>query len=141
MKLFFLCFILTFSNAHITAQDRWTITNRKKEVFAATIEDTTANRVTLTPEDLKNCGVLKIQYTEMPERAGWQRSLLLYDSNGNERKKITATRLKLRHRTLRQLGKNTRQLFLYTTSLPADPAVAATVRVRRVHLCTLILPH
>jgi hypothetical protein len=139
MKSLFLILVLTFSNIHIQAQDRWTVTHNGKEVVVATTEDTVANKVTATHGDLKKWGVLRIKYKEVPERPDWKRTLLIVDSGQTELKAVSGNTLKLRNRVLRKWLRNSGKLFIYTSSIPADPERAATVRVRRVHLCTLLI--
>jgi hypothetical protein len=139
MKSLFLILILIFSSVHIQAQDRWLVTHNGKEVVAATAEDTVANRVTATHGDLKKWGALRLQYQETPERPDWKRTLFISDGGQTELKAVSRNKLKLRNRILRKWLRNSGTLFIYTSSIPADPERAATVRVRRVHLCTLLI--
>lgn len=133
----FLLLLLTFSKAH--AQDHWTVLHNKKKMLNATAEDTTANQVVLKHGDLKKWGSLRIRYTEMPERTAWKRSLLLSNAGGAELQRASKKKLHIRNRILRNWARQNRRLFIYTTSIPTDPAVAATVRMRPVHLCTVML--
>lgn len=131
--------LLTFSKAHIRAQDNWTVTHLKKELLQASTEDTAANRVVLKYGDLKKWGALQLTYQEIPQRAGWKRTVFFIDDAQNEVATAHGNKFLFRNRKLRHAAKHARRLYVYTSTLPMDPDVAATVRVRRVHLCTLIL--
>ena len=48
------------------------------------------------------------------------------------------SKIKIKNATLDSLFAKSKILKIYTISLPKDPAKRATVRVRRVHLCTLM---
>jgi len=134
-----LLFLLTFSIVHAGAQGRWTVTHNGNERLAATGEDTLANRIVLNYGDLKKCGALVVNYAETPERTDWKRTIILIDAAQNELAKATHNTLKISNRTLRSRTRNMKRLAVYTWAVPADPAVAAAVRVRRVHLCTFII--
>src|SRR5688500_905515 len=107
------------------AQDHWCVSHGKKTLLEATAEDTVNNKIVLKHEDLKKWGSVRIVYTENPERTDWQRTLFLA-KGASEGLQTTGNRLKIRNRNLRKAATQNVPLYLYTASLPADPAVAAT---------------
>jgi hypothetical protein len=74
----------------------------------------------------------------VPERNDWKRTLIVQDDTGREWQQVEGHSLKLRHRALRKMAATVPRIEMYTSSLPADPERAATVRIRRVHLCTIL---
>ena len=140
MKWLTILFLLTFSKPHAHAQDSWTVTHNGKPVITATVEDTAANRITISKAALHKWGRLRLTYNEVPERKDWNRTLVLFNTTQKELLQKKGATLKIRNRRLRVLLKNAQSLSIHTFAIPADPAVAATVRVRSVHLCTLSLP-
>jgi hypothetical protein len=135
---YLLLFFLTFSLCHAVAQDHWTVTYAKKEILRASAEDTLANRILMKRENLKKRGAVRLRYYEVPDRNDWKRTLIVQDNTGKEWLQAQGPSLKLRRRTLREMAAMAQPIAIYTSSLPADPERAATVRVRRVHLCTLL---
>jgi hypothetical protein len=107
-------------------------------VLHATGEDTLANRITINPNKIKKRGAVRLRYHEVPERNDWKRTLIVQDDTGREWQQVEGHSLKLRHRALRKMAATVPRIEMYTSSLPADPERAATVRIRRVHLCTIL---
>ena len=131
---YLLLFLCTFSLGHAVAQDYWTVTYKGNEVLHAAAEDTLANRISINPKR----GAVRLRYHEVPERKDWKRTLMAQDATGKEWQQADGHSLKLRHRALRKMTSTVQRIYLYTSSLPADPERAATVRIRPVHLCTLV---
>jgi hypothetical protein len=135
---YLLLFLCTFSLGHVVAQDHWTVTDDRNKVLHATGEDTLANRITINPNKIKKRGAVRLRYHEVPERKDWKRTLIVQDDTGKEWQQAEGHSLKLRHRALRKMAATAPRIEMYTSSLPADPERAATVRIRRVHLCTIL---
>jgi hypothetical protein len=131
---YLLLFLCTFSLSHAVAQDHWTVTYDRNKVLHATAEDTLANRININPKG----GAVRLRYHEVPERNDWKRTLIVQDDTGREWQQVEGHSLKLRHRALQKMAATVPRIEMYTSSLPADPERAATVRIRRVHLCTIL---
>lgn len=80
-------------------------------------------------------------YKEAKPAAGWIRSLMFFDENDNDllRKDSISATTKIDNAAIKQLFAGKKKIRIYTISLPTDPNLAARIRVRRVHLCTLEL--
>jgi hypothetical protein len=120
-----------------SAQDAWTVWTGLKTINRFTEENTERNTVSVFPARLKQ-GYMRVNYHQKEKNPGWVRTLAVFDSTGNELYKKQGAELRL---TTAQLKKwmALKKVEVYTWSLPTDPKLAATVRVRRVHLVTLQL--
>lgn len=121
--------------------DTWTISLNKKIILSTSNEDETANTKKIQRSALtKKAAFLDIKYTQGRVRTGWDRSIIFYDENDAEllSKNIKAG-IKLSSKEMKKIATAGKKIKIYTIAVPADPKIAATVRVRRVHLCTLEL--
>ncbi len=139
-----ICWVLPllFFAMTTTAQDSWKIKLNGKLLLGSEAEDRNANIKKVKAAELNNdTGTLDVLYKEANPQAGWKRMLTFVDENDHEKLRkdsVTAqTRVKLS--TLKELFTGKKKISIYTISLPTDPELAARVRVRRVHLCTLEL--
>lgn len=90
--------------------------------------------------ELKNNCFLEVAYKENPAKKDWKRSFLFFDENDNELlRKHSTTSTKISGTELKKLFAGKKKIVIYTVSLPTNPDLAARIRVRRVHLCTLEL--
>ncbi len=123
------------------AQDSWKIKLNGKILLSSNAENETKNTKKIKKTGLNNTGSLDIVYKDVDPVSGWKRSLLFFDENDNEliRKDSIKGTTKITTRSLKLLFTERKKIKIYTVSLPADPNLAASVRVRRVHLCTLEL--
>lgn len=123
-------------------QDSWTITWNGKTKLKAREENETSNIVALRKSELTKSRRLMIVYKEgqIKNIKALRRSLLIYDDKDQEVWKGDSTRTAtLNGEKLAALFSGTSMLKIYTIAVPSDPKMAARVRVRRVHLCTLQL--
>jgi hypothetical protein len=138
MRLFLLMLGLSLT-LNVFAQDSWVVSYGGKTVLKSSTEDAEKNIVAIHPADLKKKKELSILYTEKEKQKGWERFIAAFDENDTEMKKVKGNKMKLDTSSLQALFKKTKTIKLYTWSLPTDPKLKASVRIRRVHLCTLNL--
>ena len=125
----------TYSNAQMGS---WTIKLNSKKVISTAKEDEKANCKKLKTSDWNKNGNLEIIFTE-DEPDTWIRTFLFYDEGDNELKKIdSTTHAVISIEELSNLFQGKKKLIIYTVIAPIDPSIA--IRIRRVHLCTLLLP-
>jgi hypothetical protein len=146
MKKIFLSTLIFFSHLLSYAQDKksdyWKLTWNKKPILQTSTSDETANTLKIKAADLKKSYMLELTYKEADAAKGksWIRSFMLLDESGNELWRKDSTHLlKITAAELKKLFAGKKQLKIYTIAIPSDPDLAARVRVRRVHLCTLKL--
>lgn len=136
MKTLF-TFLLSVAALALNAQDSWKVSLDKKSLLSTSSEDAEKNVVKLSAADLKKS--LVIAYTEASPQKGWERTITIYNDKDAELKKATSKKLTLKASDLKKLFEKSKTLKIYTVNMPTDPKMKAQVRIRRVHLCTLIL--
>ena len=138
MKALLLVFALITLNAVAMSQDSWKIVHNGKERINTSEEDESTNRFSITAEDLrKSDNFLWVVYKEAEKEKGWKRVIALFDEKDNEIVKHGGDLFKVYNGSLRSYIRGRKELRVFTWSLPTDPNVAATIRIRRVHLGTI----
>ncbi|MDP4263172.1 MAG: hypothetical protein Q8941_11650 [Bacteroidota bacterium] len=146
MKKIFLLLSLSFAYMLSPAQplkaDSWKIKWNKKWILEANKENAASNTRKVKLAELnKNC-FLEISYKEgdAQKEKTWNRSFLLFDENDKELLRKDSTRnAKIPAPELKKLFSDKKKIIIYTLAIPTDPDLAARIRVRRIHLCTLEL--
>jgi hypothetical protein len=134
--LFLVMGLLTVS---AEAQDNWVVYLNKKPVLESREESEEKNVVHIKSNALKSKNVFTITYLEAAKQKGWSRSMMVFDSTDRELKRVKGNKLSYSNSSLLSLLKKNKTLRVYTWSIPNDPAMKERIRVRRVHLCTLVL--
>ncbi len=138
MKLFYLFLASFFISLSTLAQPGWKVMLNGKTVLNTTVEDEAKNTVRIKKADLKKKKGLFLIYTEETKK-NWEREMVLFDENDRELTRRKGTQLTISNAALQSFFKNSKKLGIYTLAFPADPKLKAAIRIRRVHLCTLIL--
>lgn len=138
MKQWIFFFLIIFVSINMTAQNNWKVYLGKKELLGANTENESKNIVKLTAADLKDEVDLVITFYEAEPQKDWTRIISVFGNNDTELVKKEGVRmLRISMNDLKTYLQNNNQLKIYTWSLPLDPELAARVRIRRVHLCTV----
>jgi hypothetical protein len=138
MKIILLALTLFFGSVG-SAQGSWKVVLNGKNSLSTSTESEEKNVISVKAKDLSKKNDFTILYTEKEKNAAWQRSIIAVDDKDQELLNKQTDKLKIKNSELLQLFKKSNKIRFYTISLPKDPAKRAVVRVRRVHLCTLIL--
>jgi len=144
MVRFLLISLLFVSFPPVYSQDSagWNIILNKKSIFSARQEDEQKNILTVKVSDFKAGKNFIISYLETStarNKNEWKRTIGIYNTADKELiRKDTAT-LKLNASQIKKWLLENKTVKVYTWSLPKDPKEAARVRIRRVHLCTIVL--
>ena len=120
--------------------DSWEIYNNRKEVskFNNKKETDDERRVLLLNRNLEGPGFFIIEFKPAAEQAEWIRTIGFFDSTGNSIREYNNTLfLRLHNSEIAGIMEGRQKVKVYSWAVPKDPAVAATVRVRRILLCTL----
>lgn len=137
MKLAFSFFAIVITLS-MTAQNSWQVYLGKKQLLNAELPDEEKNRIVLTGNDLRSKTELVVAFHESGMQKDWIRIFSLAGNNDTELMRKEGVRmLKITTADLNRYFKTHRQIKIYTWSLPPDPGLAAGIRVRRVHLCTI----
>ena len=87
---------------------------------------------------LEGPGFFIIEYTSAAEQAEWIRTIAFCDSSGKTIREYNNTLfLKLHNSEIAGIVEGQLKVKVYSWAIPKDPAIAATVRPRRILLCTL----
>lgn len=137
--LTFFIFIITLMNAHAQT-DSWKVTNNKTVLIETSVENEQKNILKLKKADLQKEGTLEIMYKDGDKQPDWRRYMAVFDEKDTELyKKENTACFKLSHQQILEWAKKAKTLHIFTWSLPNDPDLAARIRIRRIHLCTLTL--
>ena len=135
-------FILVLFSLSVQAQsyDSWEIYQNRKEVskFNNKKETNDEKKVVLLNRFLEGPGSFVIEYTPAAEQAEWIRTIAFYDSTDKQIREFNNTLfLRIHNSEIAGIMEGRQKVKVYSWAVPKDPAVAATVRVRRILLCTL----
>jgi len=138
----FILYILILFSASVQAQsyDKWEIYQNRKEVskFNNKKETNDEKRVLLLNRFLEGPGVFVIEFTPAKEQEEWIRTIAFYDSTDKQIREYNNTLfLRIHNSEIAGIMEGRQKVRVYSWAVPKDPAVAATVRVRRLLLCTL----
>ena len=139
MKLLILLIVSFLTTTLLHAQGNWKVTQNGKVVLQTSQEDTAKNVITISKASLKKKYELILIYNEENKQKDFTRYITAFGSNDHELNKQTGNMFKLNNPTLTSLFYQSKRIRIYTWSLPSDPNMKASIRVRRVHLCTLVL--
>jgi|APDOM4702015248_1054824.scaffolds.fasta_scaffold41967_2 hypothetical protein len=130
-----------FSNAQEGAN--WKIVLNKKAILTASgQEDTLKNKLQLKKSDLANNNIFKIEYNEPKNSTtkGWVRTIVIMDTTSAVVvQQDSVSLLQLYNKDLMKLLWSRQKVNVYTWVKPLDPGMAAAIRIRRFHLCSIEL--
>jgi hypothetical protein len=141
MKKIYLVTLLLFSALFMAAQNNWKVTLNNKTLLSTGKEDEQANCRKISAAAWGADGYLQVAYKDANPEKEWSRSIFFTDEADNEliRNDNTAN-VKISLSELKKAFAGRNKIKIFTTATPTDPDLAARVRIRRVHLCTLELP-
>ena len=139
MKKIFFLFIASLFSLAIHAQQSWTVSHQKKVLLKNVEEDTEGNIIKIRRSALSLSGCLTITFKVNDGTV--IRTLMADDSSrvGIKNWEKVKKTISISNTDLKKLFKGRNKILLYFTEIPKDPAKAAVVRMRPLHLCTLEL--
>jgi hypothetical protein len=142
MNKVFQFLLFTILSAPIQAQsyDSWKIfhNGRKEASFNNKKEAGDEKKVLLLNRNIEAPGYFIIEFTPVKETADWIRAFAFVDSSGKQVSEYpNVPSLRIANTELSSILEGKQKVKVYSWAIPEDPAVAATVRVRRILLCTL----
>jgi hypothetical protein len=123
----------------VNAQHSWKITHNGKAKISTSDENESRNRFSIKKTDFAKPGSLWVHYMEWEKQKDWERYIGIYDEKENELFLDTASVVQLTNKKLTTITKGVGTVKVYTWSLPTDPELAARIRIRRIHLATIII--
>jgi hypothetical protein len=131
------------------AQPTWTIRHNNKVVLTVKKENEQKNIIRIKKADLDKPGSFQVSFVKTAADSAWGRSVMITDSTGNTiaenldagqtAKAPIVVSFPLVNKAVKELLLKHKKIKIYTIAIPTDPAKAAAVRVRRVHVCTVEL--
>ncbi|MBL7746903.1 MAG: hypothetical protein JNM19_05710 [Chitinophagaceae bacterium] len=139
MKKLFLLTGLLFTLTTMQAQTKWTVSCTGKAVLKNVTEDTEKNILKIKRSSLSKTGNISIAFDKKDTAA--IRTIMADDTNrsGLKNWEDVTKPVTITNAELQELFTGRNRIELYYTEIPRDPAKAALVRVRPVHLCSVIL--
>ena len=138
MNIFF-AFLMGFTAISAIPKDTWKICLDKKVLLNTSEEHEEKNIIKIFSSDLKKSRLIIVSYKEESPQLHWERSILVFDEKDNELKKQTGKKLSIKTAELKTILVQSKTIKVYTLYSPTDPKMKSQVRLRRVHLCTLVL--
>ena len=133
----FLACLFAFSNIQ---SDTWKVYFNKQLLVSASDENQTKNIASISRSDLDKTGELIVNYEEGNPNNEWKRTIAIVDENNNSLfEKSEINKIQVSNSDLKKMVGDNKKILIYTWAIPKDPAKAALIRVRRVHLCTILL--
>lgn len=120
--------------------DSWAIYHNRKEVskFNNKKETDDERRLVLLNRLLEGPGFFIIEYKPAADQSDWIRTIGFFDSSGKSIREYKNTLfLRIHNSEMSGIMEGQALVKVYSWAVPKDPAIAATVRVRRILLCTL----
>ncbi|MES1214892.1 MAG: hypothetical protein ABUT20_05185 [Bacteroidota bacterium] len=120
----------------------FSIKHDKKELLKVYKEDAEKNIIKISLKDLKKKSAFTFTCSELKtdlSKGKLKRTMAIFTETDNELLRKETGSLKVPDVDLEKMLQENKIIKIYTWLLPKDPAEAARVRIRRVHLCTIEL--
>ncbi len=141
--LFFISFCILHSLAHSQDAPSWKVILNKKVILTGKgEEDSVKNKIQVKKSDLSNNNIFKLDYSNGNDKTmkGWVRTLALIDTTSTiVMQQDSITLLQFYNKDMMKILWSRRRLNIYTWTRPLDTGMAAAIRIRRFHLCTIEL--
>ncbi len=134
--LFSLTCSILFANAQTDPFPHWTLKHREAILLSAYTESDSANVVNVSGKDFRQ-GRYTFLYEGVNKDSGLVRTIIIVDASDKELYRTNGSALSFSAKGFKKIVRKNGTVRIYTMAVPADPAKAAVVRVRRIHLCTI----
>jgi hypothetical protein len=138
MKALYCLLFFFISTVALAQSQSWRITQNGKLLLQATEENSEKNIITVNRADLNRPDFLWVRFAGATA-GGWVRTIYITGEKNEELAKHSGNLFRISNSTLKALFKNRSRVLIYTYTMPTDPKLKATVKVRRIHLCTVLI--
>ncbi len=124
----------------VAQKNTWKIYHNNKLLINTGEESEEKNVCAITKTQLDKKGSLMVIYEEGKPDIEWKRTIAFLDDKSNiifEKNEVS--KIQVPNAELKKFFKGKVRIKIYTWAIPKDPAKAALVRIRRIHLCTLLM--
>jgi hypothetical protein len=142
MRNLFLINLLLFISSSVFAQkyDSWSFFHNRKEIAGFNLKKETNDerKVVILNRTLEGPGFFVVEFTPKKDEADWIRTIAFIDSTGKTLREFKNTLLAQIHNSeLANILDGREGVKIYSWAVPKDPALAATVKPRRILLASL----
>ncbi|MCW3080012.1 hypothetical protein [Segetibacter sp.] len=139
-KLITLFAFVTLMTINAKANDSCKILFNKQLIFNGVADQETSVASIKEREFLqKDC--ITISYKSEHTNKGWNRTFYVNSADDRNLKTVTVNKqsgsVSVKASILNKVKEKKQPVFIYTTSLPTDKALAARIRVRRIFICKI----
>ncbi len=131
---------LALSTVKVNAADSFIVLYNKHVIFKGMTEQENAAAY-IKAKEFKNTDSITIIYKSENADKGWKRTFYMVDAKERNIKTIELLKqsgsVSMNASALQEMKEKKQPVFIYTVSLPADPKLAAGIRVRRIMLCKI----
>ena len=141
--LLLLTALFAFCMIEVNAQsgDTWSISLNKQTLLRSPVESAEPTIFISKSALQKGKSMLTIQYATAEGEKDWNRTFTFNYENEQTVKQASLKNqsgsISFAAKDLLKAAQSNKPVFVYTMSLPNDPAVAALVRIRRILLCKI----
>ena len=139
MKQILFLLLMLSTTVALAQKGGWALLQNDKAIFTARTEDEEKNKLALQRAHFAQGQKYVLTYKGSTAK-GWKRYIVCTTPDGTDLREVAAAALAFTAADLKTWTQQHKDLQFYTWTIPADPAKAAVVRVRRVHLVTLTAP-
>jgi hypothetical protein len=141
MNKYFLILLFTLGTFMAQAQTGWTVSYQKKALLKNAAEDKTKNVVNIKTSTLKSTALLQLQPVDADTAFNItiEAEAVNEEFTGLKSWEYKGKAVSISGAELKTLFTGRKKLAFYYTAIPKDPNLAAVVRVRKVHICTVNL--
>jgi hypothetical protein len=138
MKILITLLLGMASIASVSAQDSLLIKHNGRVIFNnLSSDDSLRNTFVLDRGDLKD-DYLLLTFNPREKPAGWTRTISVNDDRDRVIFQKESNGISIPGVVLKQWSKKLDAIKIYTWSQPNDAKTKSSIRIRRVHLCTLV---
>jgi hypothetical protein len=139
MQKIILFLSLVLATVLTQAQNSWKVYHNGELLLNATEENVKANTVTIPRANLEKHGDFIFIYSSDTVSKNAQRNFSMGDSTFSPVAKNNKYRFTLTNKQFKELMNHSDKAVIDTWPFFKDRAIAAAVKIRRVHLCTVLL--
>lgn len=122
----------------VQSQENWTVGYGKKIILKNVAEDQVKNTFSVSNSGIgKSSLFITLHKVDTANNV----TLMVYteDRNGLKNWDYTGKKITIPGNEIKKLLQEHKKLLFYYTAIPKDPALAAVIRVRQIHVCTVTL--
>ncbi len=139
MKKFFFITLLTGFALAADSQQNWDVIFKKKTLLKNVEENIAANMITIKKSDLNSKNPFTIKFNNQDTANIITLEAYTDSRSGLQSWKFTGKQIIIKGADFKKLFSGQSRIHFHYMAIPKDPALAALVRIRPIHVCTVVL--